>query len=171
MTKQYFVRKRYDTLHYSTVSERYDTLHVLYCTNPGQRAVQLLQCTASLPWGSGQWTPCNALPHCLGAVGSGSPAVHCPTAWGQCPVQLLQCTTSLPWGSGQCNSCNALPHCLCLGAADSATSAMHCLSRKPCGSAGKKSTIRRPVKFMQDSSVVSLGINLAQTFLPLLKNN
>ena len=34
MTKQYFVRKRYDTLHYSTVSERYDTLHVLYCTNP-----------------------------------------------------------------------------------------------------------------------------------------
>ena len=34
MTKRYFVRKRYDTLHYSTVSERYDTLHVLYCTNP-----------------------------------------------------------------------------------------------------------------------------------------
>ena len=34
MTKQYFVRKRYDKLHYSTVSERYDTLHVLYCTNP-----------------------------------------------------------------------------------------------------------------------------------------
>ena len=35
------------------------------------------------------------------------------------------------------------------------------LSRRPCGSAGKKSTIRRPVKLMQDSSVVSLGINLA----------
>ena len=34
MTKQYFVRKRYNTLHYSTVSERYDTLHELYCTNP-----------------------------------------------------------------------------------------------------------------------------------------
>ena len=38
MTKQYFVRKRYDTLHYSTVSERYDTLHVLYCTNPASSA-------------------------------------------------------------------------------------------------------------------------------------
>ena len=38
MTKQYFVRKRYDTLHYSTLSERYDTLHVLYCTNPAGRA-------------------------------------------------------------------------------------------------------------------------------------
>ena len=36
MAKQYFVRKRYDTLHYSTVSERYDTLHVLYCNNPDE---------------------------------------------------------------------------------------------------------------------------------------
>ena len=58
----------------------------------GQQAVQLLQCTASLPWGSGQWNPCNALPHCLGAVGSGTPATHCLTAWGQWAVQLLQCT-------------------------------------------------------------------------------
>ena len=45
------------------------------------------------------------------------------------------------------------------------------LSRKPRGSAGKKSTIRRPVKLMQDSSVVSLGINLAQACPPLLMNN
>ena len=44
-------------------------------------------------------------------------------------------------------------------------------SRKRCGSAGKKSTIRRPVKLMRDSSVVSLGINLAQACPPLLKNN
>ena len=55
----------------------------------GQRAVELLQCTASLPGGSGQCNSCNAPPRCLGAVGSGTLAMHCPTAWG----------------SGQCNSC------------------------------------------------------------------
>ena len=48
---------------------------------------------------------------------------------------------------------------------------MRRLSRKPCGSAGKKSTIRRPVNLMQDSSVVSLGINLAHACQPLLMNN
>ena len=31
-----------------------------------QWAAELLQCTASLPGGSGQWTSCSALPHCLG---------------------------------------------------------------------------------------------------------
>ena len=67
----------------------------------GQWAMQLLQCTASLPWGSGQWNSCNALPHCLGAVGSATPAMHRLTAWGQWTVQLLQCTALLPWGSGQ----------------------------------------------------------------------
>ena len=30
--------------------------------------------------GSGQWNSCNALPHCLGAVGSATPAIHCLTA-------------------------------------------------------------------------------------------
>ena len=67
----------------------------------GQWAVQLLQCTASLPWGSGQRNSCNALPHCLGVVGSATPAMHCLTARGQWAVQPLQCTASLPWGSGQ----------------------------------------------------------------------
>ena len=58
----------------------------------GQWAAELLQCTASLPGGSGQCNSCNALPHCLGAVGSGPPAMHCPTAWGQWAVDLLQST-------------------------------------------------------------------------------
>ena len=111
----------------------------------GPRAAQLLQCTASLPGGRGQCNPCNALPHCLGAVGSATPAMQCRTALGavgsatpatpvmpcliapgQWAVELLQCTAPLPGGSGQCNSCNALPHCL--GAVDSAAPAMHCLT-------------------------------------------
>ena len=74
--------------------------------------MQPLQYTASLPWGSGQCNSCNALPHCLGAVDTATPAMHCPTALGQWAVELLQSTASLPGGSGQCNSCNALPHCL-----------------------------------------------------------
>ena len=99
----------------------------MHClTALGQWAVELLQYTAALPGGSGQWTSCNTLPHCLGAVGSATPAMHCLTAWGQWAVQLLQRTAPLPGGSGQCNSRNALPHCL--GAVDSATPAMHCLT-------------------------------------------
>ena len=88
----------------------------------GQWAVELLQCTASLPGGSGQCNSCNALPHCLGALGSAIFAIQCRTAWGQWAAQLLQCTASLAGSSGQCNSCNALPHCL--GAVGSATPAM-----------------------------------------------
>ena len=88
--------------------------------------MQLLHYSAPLPGGSGQCNSCNALPHCLGAVGSGTPAMHCLTAWGQWAVELLQCTAPLPGGSGQCISCNALPHCL--GAVGSATPAMHCLT-------------------------------------------
>ena len=65
-----------------------------------QWAVDLLQHTASLPGGSGQWTSFNALPHCLGAVGSATLAMHCPTALGQWAVQLLQYSAALPGGSG-----------------------------------------------------------------------
>ena len=83
----------------------------------GQWAVQLLQYTAALSGDSGQRNSCNALPHCLGAVGSGTPALHCPTAWGQWAVQRVQYTAALSGGSGQRNSCNALPHCP--GAVDS----------------------------------------------------
>ena len=55
----------------------------------GQRAVQLLQYTASLLGGSGQWDSCHAPPHCLGTVGSATPAMHCLTACGRWAVQLL----------------------------------------------------------------------------------
>ena len=41
--------------------------------------VLLLQCTASLPGGSGQWNSCNALPHCPG--GSGQWNSWCGVVW------------------------------------------------------------------------------------------
>ena len=88
--------------------------------------MQLLQCTASLPGGSGQWDCCNRLHHCLGAVGSATPAIHCLTAWGQWAVELLQYIASLPGGSGQWDSCNAPP--LCPEAVGGATRAIHCLT-------------------------------------------
>ena len=42
--------------------------------------------TALQPGGSGQSNSCNALPHCLGAVGSGTHVMQCHTAWGQWAV-------------------------------------------------------------------------------------
>ena len=86
--------------------------------------MELLQCTASLPRGSAQWNSCYTLPHRLGAVGSGPPAIHYLTARGQRAADLLQCTAPLPGGSGQWTSCNALPHRL--GAVGSGNPAMHC---------------------------------------------
>ena len=76
----------------------------------GQWAVELLSCTATPPRGSGRWKSCNALPYCLGAVGSGTPATHCLSAWGQWAVEFLQRTASLLGGGGQWNSCNARAH-------------------------------------------------------------
>ena len=80
-------------------------------TARGQWAMELLQRIATLPGGSGQCNSCNALPHRLGAVGSGTPAMRGPTGYGDgesCPgggrcltKELLQCTASLPGGSGQ----------------------------------------------------------------------
>ena len=46
----------------------------------GRWAMQLRQCTAPLPGGSGQWEACNTLPLCQGALGSGTPGTHCLTA-------------------------------------------------------------------------------------------
>ena len=88
--------------------------------------MELLSCIASLTRGSGHCNSCNALPRCLGAVGSGTPLMHCLTAWGQWAMQLLHYSASLPRGNGECNSCNALPHHL--GAVGSATPARHCLT-------------------------------------------
>ena len=49
---------------------------------------QFVQCTATLPGGSGQWNSCNALPRCRGAVGSGAhpnpnpnPNLWCGVVW------------------------------------------------------------------------------------------
>ena len=65
---------------------------------------------ARSPEGNGSWNSCNTLPHCLGAVCSATPAMHCRTAWGQWAVQLLQRTASLLEGSGQWDCRNAPPH-------------------------------------------------------------
>ena len=62
-----------------------------------QWGVQLPQCTASPPGGRGQWKSCNALPHCLGAVGNGSPVMDCHGVWGQWATEVLQCM-GLPAG-------------------------------------------------------------------------
>ena len=85
----------------------------MHClTACGHWVVELLQCTASLPVGTGQWNACNALPHYLEAVGSGNLAVHCLAASGQTAVELRQCTATLLGRCGQSNPCNALPHSL-----------------------------------------------------------
>ena len=59
----------------------------MYCLSAcGQSAVELVLCTAVEllqhsalpPGGSGQRGSCNTLPHCLGALGSGTPAFAMP---------------------------------------------------------------------------------------------
>ena len=88
----------------------------------------------------GSGTPAMHRLTALGAVDSATPAMHCLTAWGQWAVQLLQYTAALLGGSGQRNSCYALPHWLggsgqwtsgntlphCLGAVSSAAPALLC---------------------------------------------
>ena len=76
----------------------------------GHRAVQILQCTASLRGGSRQCNSCNAPPQCLGVVSSGTSAMRCLTALGHCLVERMQCTASRPMGSGRFDFSNALRH-------------------------------------------------------------
>ena len=87
--------------------------------------MQVLQYTAAVLGGSGQWDSCHTLPHCLEVVGSASLATACLIASGQWAVKLMQCTASQLGGRGQWNSCNTLPHCL--EVVGSGTSAIHCL--------------------------------------------
>ena len=63
----------------------------------GQWAVELLQRTTSLPGGSGQWNSCNALPHCLGAVGSGTPAMHRTVLSCRAVMCVVRCWSVVVW--------------------------------------------------------------------------
>ena len=77
------------------------------------QCIRTIDChAASLLGGSRQWKSCHALPQCLRAVGSGTPAMHCVTAWGHWAVEIPQYAASLLGGSGHCHSCNTLLHCL-----------------------------------------------------------
>ena len=67
-------------------------------------AVDLLLHTTSLLGSSGQWNSCGTLPHYLGGVNSGTPAVHYCTALGQRAVGSLRYAAALPRGSGQWNT-------------------------------------------------------------------
>ena len=109
--------------------------------------MDLLQYTAALPGGSGQWNSSNAPPHCLVAVGGGTRAAHCRTALAQWAAVLMEYTATPPRGGvehrlgavgsgtlamhcppprgcGQWNFCNTLPYCL--GAVGSGTPSLHC---------------------------------------------
>ena len=74
--------------------------HCLGAVGSAIPAIQLLQCTTTLPRGSGQRYSCNALPHRLGTVGGATPAIHCLTAWGQWAVELLQILGPPTGGTG-----------------------------------------------------------------------
>ena len=72
-----------------------------------------------------------ALLHCTcgqRAVGCGTLATHCQTAWRLWAVELLQHIASLHGGSGQWNACSARPQCL--GAVGGATPAIYCLTAR-----------------------------------------
>ena len=111
----------------------------MHCpTALGHWKAPLLQCTATPPGGRGQGNSCNALPHCLGAVGrellqcagpppggTGSPAQDAVAAKGWV---LLQSTASLPGGSEEWNSFNEPPPSS--GAVSSGTPIMHFLTAR-----------------------------------------
>ena len=69
---------------------------------------ELLHCAVTLCGCIGQWSSCNALPHCPGAAGIGTLAMRGSTSWGDgesCPggghclkSEPLQCTATLTGG-------------------------------------------------------------------------
>ena len=61
--------------------------------------------------GNGQWGSFNTLPHCWGAVGSGSPSVHCHTAGEQWAMNLLLYSATPVQSGGQWDSFRTPPHC------------------------------------------------------------
>ena len=104
-----------------------------------------------------------ALLHCScgqRAVGSGTRASHCHTAWRLWAVELLLCIASLPRGSGQCNSCIALPHCP--GAVGSATPAIHLPYRGALARRGSFWAHSPPMTIF-DSSLLCLTLFSHQT--------
>ena len=76
--------------------------------------MELMQRSAPLYAGNGQWNSYHAPPHCVGVVGSGTHAMPCLTA-----KRVV----------GSATPAYALPHCL--GAVGSGTPAMHSLTA--CG--------------------------------------
>ena len=85
--------------------------------------MEVLQCTGTLPQGSGQWNFRNAPQKCLHAVGTGPRTMHCHTAEGPWAVGLLECMATVPRGRGAWRLCNALPSCV--EAMGNGTPAMH----------------------------------------------
>ena len=81
---------------------------VIQChTARGHWTVELIHCNALPSWSSGLYNSCTAMCYCLGAVGTGTPATHYLAALRQWVVQFLQCPT-IPAGDGrQWTSCNA----------------------------------------------------------------
>ena len=106
--------------HHGAPGSCWDLAHCL--TTLGQWAVGPLVHAASLSRGSGQEISCFSLPHCLGAVGSGNPALP----WGSGQWKSCRYTATLPGGSGQWISCCMLLHFL--GAAGSGPPAAHRLT-------------------------------------------
>ena len=49
-----------------------------------------VQCTATLPAGSGLCNSCSALPHRPWATGRGLREMHCHIAYGEWKIELLQ---------------------------------------------------------------------------------
>ena len=47
---------------------------------------------------SGQWGCSKVLPHCWGAMGSGTPVVHCHIAVEHWTLVLFECTATPHWG-------------------------------------------------------------------------